>query len=94
MALPSSDSAPETQDKDAKEKDKSRPKPWTEDTKEKFRRQVDLILSAICAALTSGTNDSKPKSEFLDPCQEAAQRSYKCLYRNGGDRTMCGQYFK
>ncbi|PFH56891.1 hypothetical protein XA68_15818 [Ophiocordyceps unilateralis] len=36
----------------------------------------------------------KTKSEFYDPCQEAAQRSYKCLYRNGGDKTMCGEYFQ
>ncbi|KAF4584041.1 geranylgeranyl transferase type I beta subunit [Ophiocordyceps camponoti-floridani] len=50
------------------------PKPWTDETKTKFR--------------------SKPKSEFLDPCQEAAQRSYKCLYRNGGDKSMCNEYFQ
>ncbi|KAG5991746.1 Mitochondrial copper homeostasis protein [Claviceps pusilla] len=37
--------------------------------------------------------ETKSKSEFYDPCQEAAQRSYKCLYRNGGDKTMCGEYF-
>ncbi|GAO19340.1 hypothetical protein UVI_02008700 [Ustilaginoidea virens] len=37
---------------------------------------------------------SKSKSEFYDPCQEAAQRSYKCLYRNGGDKAMCGEYFQ
>ncbi|RCI09083.1 hypothetical protein L249_5125 [Ophiocordyceps polyrhachis-furcata BCC 54312] len=48
----------------------------------------------VCAAKRLRIEISKPKSEFLDPCQEAAQRSYKCLYRNGGDRTMCAQYFK
>lgn len=37
---------------------------------------------------------SKSKSEFYDPCQEAAQRSYKCLYRNNGDKSMCGEYFQ
>lgn len=39
-------------------------------------------------------SSSKSKSEFYDPCQEAAQRSYKCLYRNGGDKTMCAEYFQ
>ena len=38
--------------------------------------------------------NSKSKSEFYDPCQEAAQRSYRCLFRNGGDKTMCGEYFQ
>ncbi|CEJ93742.1 Putative Cytochrome c oxidase-assembly factor COX23, mitochondrial [[Torrubiella] hemipterigena] len=38
--------------------------------------------------------DTKSKSEFYDPCQEAAQRSYKCLFRNNGDKTMCGEYFQ
>ncbi|KID83452.1 mtcp1 [Metarhizium guizhouense ARSEF 977] len=38
--------------------------------------------------------ETKSKSEFYDPCQEAAQRSYKCLYRNGGDKSMCGEYFQ
>ncbi|ETS04613.1 hypothetical protein MKX07_002844 [Trichoderma sp. CBMAI-0711] len=38
--------------------------------------------------------NSKSKSEFYDPCQEAAQRSYKCLYRNNGDKSMCGEYFQ
>lgn len=36
----------------------------------------------------------KSKSEFYDPCQEAAQRSYKCLFRNNGDKSMCGEYFQ
>ncbi|KAH6995889.1 hypothetical protein BKA56DRAFT_666173 [Ilyonectria sp. MPI-CAGE-AT-0026] len=38
--------------------------------------------------------ETKSKSEFFDPCQEAAQRSYKCLFRNGGDKAMCGEYFQ
>ncbi|KAG5979308.1 hypothetical protein E4U55_005312 [Claviceps digitariae] len=38
--------------------------------------------------------ESKSKSKFYDPCQEAAQRSYRCLYRNGGDKSMCGEYFQ
>lgn len=37
---------------------------------------------------------SKSRSEWLDPCQEAASRSIKCLNRNGGDRAMCQEYFQ
>ncbi len=33
-------------------------------------------------------------SEFLDPCQEAAAKSIKCLNRNDGDRSMCQDYFQ
>ncbi|TLS21157.1 uncharacterized protein PpBr36_10593 [Pyricularia pennisetigena] len=36
---------------------------------------------------------NKDLSEFYDPCQEAAARSIQCLNRNGGDRTMCQDYF-
>jgi len=38
--------------------------------------------------------NNKSKSQYYDPCQEAAQRSYKCLYRNNGDKSMCGEYFQ
>ncbi|OLN87397.1 Cytochrome c oxidase-assembly factor cox-23, mitochondrial [Colletotrichum chlorophyti] len=38
--------------------------------------------------------DSKAKSEYFDPCQELAQKSIKCLHRNGGDKAMCGDYFQ
>jgi len=37
---------------------------------------------------------NKPKSAFLDPCQEAASRSIRCLHRNGGERAMCGDFFQ
>lgn len=36
----------------------------------------------------------KSRSEYYDPCQEAASKSIKCLHRNGGDKTMCGDYFQ
>ena len=36
---------------------------------------------------------AKPNSQYLDPCQEAADRSLKCLRRNGGRRDMCMDYF-
>ncbi|PSR84114.1 cysteine alpha-hairpin motif superfamily [Coniella lustricola] len=38
--------------------------------------------------------NTKSRSEWLDPCQEAANRSIKCLNRNGGDRAMCQEYFQ
>ncbi|EQK99900.1 cytochrome c oxidase-assembly factor cox-23, mitochondrial [Ophiocordyceps sinensis CO18] len=38
--------------------------------------------------------EGKSKSKFYDPCQEAAQQSYRCLYRNGGDKAMCGDFFQ
>ncbi|KAL8283067.1 hypothetical protein RB597_010446 [Gaeumannomyces tritici] len=37
---------------------------------------------------------SKSKSEWYDPCQEAASKSIQCLNRNGGDRAMCQDYFQ
>ena len=36
----------------------------------------------------------KRNSEYFDPCQEAADRSLRCLRRNGGDRAMCQDYFE
>ncbi|KAJ4291433.1 hypothetical protein N0V88_006026 [Collariella sp. IMI 366227] len=38
--------------------------------------------------------EGKDRSEYLDPCQEAAARSIRCLHRNGGDRTLCSDYFQ
>ncbi|KAF3942105.1 hypothetical protein ABW19_dt0205003 [Dactylella cylindrospora] len=38
--------------------------------------------------------DSKDSSKFFDPCQDAADRSLKCLRRNMGDRDMCVDYFQ
>ncbi|KAL9614776.1 MAG: hypothetical protein Q9167_000767 [Letrouitia subvulpina] len=40
------------------------------------------------------TFESKGYSKFFDPCQEAADRSIRCLHRNSGDRTMCMDYFQ
>ncbi|CAZ79817.1 unnamed protein product [Tuber melanosporum] len=36
----------------------------------------------------------KSSSQYFDPCQEAANRSIRCLNRNAGDRTMCSDYFQ
>ncbi|TVY28916.1 Cytochrome c oxidase-assembly factor cox-23, mitochondrial, partial [Lachnellula hyalina] len=43
---------------------------------------------------TSEKFEGKSFSKFFDPCQEAADRSLKCLHRNGGDRDMCTDYFQ
>ncbi|KAF1815482.1 hypothetical protein P152DRAFT_455196 [Eremomyces bilateralis CBS 781.70] len=37
--------------------------------------------------------ESKQLSKYMDPCQEAANRSLKCLARNGGEKEMCNDYF-
>jgi cytochrome c oxidase assembly protein subunit 23 len=36
----------------------------------------------------------KRTSQYYDPCQEAANKSIKCMHRNGGDRDMCQDYFQ
>jgi cytochrome c oxidase assembly protein subunit 23 len=36
---------------------------------------------------------SKRHSEYQDPCQDFANRSIRCLHRNGGDRELCQDYF-
>ncbi|KAK7733657.1 Mitochondrial copper homeostasis protein [Cytospora paraplurivora] len=38
--------------------------------------------------------NGKSRSEWFDPCQEAANKSFKCLNRNGGDRALCQDYFQ
>ncbi|KAF9884167.1 Mitochondrial copper homeostasis protein [Aspergillus nanangensis] len=37
---------------------------------------------------------NKNASEYYDPCQDFADRSLKCMKRNGSDREMCGDYFQ
>ncbi|TGZ85434.1 hypothetical protein EX30DRAFT_314482 [Ascodesmis nigricans] len=36
----------------------------------------------------------KARSEYFDPCQEAASRSLRCLARNQQDKEICNDYFK
>ncbi|KAK3900596.1 hypothetical protein C8A05DRAFT_35756 [Staphylotrichum tortipilum] len=38
--------------------------------------------------------NAKDRSEYLDPCQDAAKRSIQCLHRNGGDKAYCHSYFQ
>ncbi|OAL06815.1 cytochrome c oxidase-assembly factor COX23, mitochondrial [Phaeosphaeriaceae sp. SRC1lsM3a] len=37
---------------------------------------------------------TKAYSEYFDPCQEAADKSIRCLKRNGGERAMCTDFFQ
>ncbi|KAL1958768.1 hypothetical protein VTO42DRAFT_3887 [Malbranchea cinnamomea] len=37
---------------------------------------------------------NKPASEYHDPCQDFANRSIRCLRRNGGDKDLCSDYFQ
>ncbi|KAF2435236.1 hypothetical protein EJ08DRAFT_693119 [Tothia fuscella] len=43
---------------------------------------------------TAKTFENKAHSKYFDPCQDAASKSIKCLHRNGGDKTMCQDYFQ
>ncbi|CAL8577009.1 Mitochondrial copper homeostasis protein [Xanthoria parietina] len=36
----------------------------------------------------------KRYSEYYDPCQEAADRSMRCLHRNPGSKDLCSDYFQ
>ncbi|KAH7017084.1 hypothetical protein EDB80DRAFT_677926 [Ilyonectria destructans] len=84
---PKASKAPESaSDATAAAKPEDNSAPWNEDKRRKF--ETIARLTPRCPP------DRKSKSEFFDPCQEAAQRSYKCLFRNGGDKAMCGEYFQ
>ena len=37
---------------------------------------------------------SKRYSEHYDPCQEAANKSIKCIHRNPGQKDLCNDYFQ
>lgn len=38
--------------------------------------------------------NSKRFSEHYDPCQEAANKSIKCIHRNAGNKDLCNDYFQ
>ena len=58
-------------------------------------RCLHSCVSLAWLRLTSPSSAfSKSKSEYFDPCQEAASKSIRCLNRNGGDRAMCTDYFE
>lgn len=60
----------------------------------RFTRFVPTSSSNRWAHHLQDYENSKRYSEYFDPCQEAADRSLKCLRRNGGDRAMCMDYFE
>jgi cytochrome c oxidase assembly protein subunit 23 len=63
----------------------------------KFNRYVIVALTLLPTStkkLTQHPRQSKSYSEYFDPCQEAADRSLRCLRRNGGDKTLCSDYFE
>ncbi|KAJ2982585.1 hypothetical protein NUW58_g6409 [Xylaria curta] len=70
--------------------------PWDKETKRKFQKyvlsapRVRLVWTGLILLPSAY---SKSTSEYFDPCQEAASKSIRCLNRNGGDRTMCTDYF-
>ncbi|KAL5606447.1 hypothetical protein BROUX41_002863 [Berkeleyomyces rouxiae] len=37
---------------------------------------------------------AKDVSKYFDPCQEAADRSIRCLHRNPTDKSLCSDYFQ
>ncbi|KAF2265578.1 hypothetical protein CC78DRAFT_532255 [Lojkania enalia] len=43
---------------------------------------------------TAAKFENKQYSEYFDPCQEAANRSIRCLHRNGGEKEMCSDFFQ
>lgn len=53
-----------------------------------YRKEQTLMTSAF------NNPCSKQYSEFYDPCAEASKKSMKCLHRNGGDRSLCTDYFQ
>ncbi|KAI5463564.1 hypothetical protein BGZ63DRAFT_195380 [Mariannaea sp. PMI_226] len=69
---------------------------WSDDKRRKFERYANTryLSTFLAGSRLTPTRSSKSSSEYYDPCQEAAQRSYRCLFRNGGDKSMCGEYFQ
>lgn len=67
--------------------------PWNKETKEKFKEYEYPTNFFVTRGCADHVPPSKSKSKWLDPCQEAASMSIKCLNRNGGDRAMCQDYF-
>ncbi|KKA28352.1 hypothetical protein TD95_000245 [Thielaviopsis punctulata] len=37
---------------------------------------------------------AKDMSKYFDPCQEAADRSIRCLHRNPTEKSLCSDYFQ
>ena len=61
---------------------------------QKFGQVRQVGDNLLRVKLSSLTPHSKRNSEYFDPCQEAADKSVRCLRRNGGDKAMCQDYFE
>ncbi|KAI1307776.1 hypothetical protein F5Y03DRAFT_393841 [Xylaria venustula] len=68
--------------------------PWDKETKRKFQKYATFSVHTRARLTRLSSPFSKSKSEYFDPCQEAASKSIRCLNRNGGDRAMCTDYFE
>lgn len=58
------------------------------------RHRNDRVANVCCTQQALINWYSKAYSEYFDPCQEAADKSIKCLKRNGGERAMCSDFFQ
>jgi hypothetical protein len=58
------------------------------------RRSIQGVSGSSCLSDFADTVHSKRSSEYFDPCQDFANKSIKCLHRNGGDKEMCSDYFQ
>lgn len=54
---------------------------------------ASLGLSLLVDAYQLARN-RKDFSKHFDPCQEAANKSIKCLHRNPGQKDLCNDYFQ
>lgn len=66
--------------------------PWSEDTAQQFEGSVSMPPLQHLVSLISAY--SKAYSKHFDPCQEAANKSIKCLHRNPTQKDLCNDYFQ
>nr|Q0UWF1.1 RecName: Full=Cytochrome c oxidase-assembly factor COX23, mitochondrial; Flags: Precursor [Parastagonospora nodorum SN15] len=67
----------------------NKPAPKSEDKAEEWSGPAATRFDKYAA-----TQPHKAYSEYFDPCQEAADKSIRCLKRNGGERAMCTDFFQ
>jgi cytochrome c oxidase assembly protein subunit 23 len=76
--------------------------PSDPDRKVSMPASVTPVSSTTSGGDSTGPWDDEAKrtfvnkeiSEYFDPCQEKARASLRCLRRNDGDRSYCGDYFQ
>jgi cytochrome c oxidase assembly protein subunit 23 len=62
--------------------------PWTKEARAQFMKCAPSPLAV------HADGRRKQAGQYFDPCNEAAERTYRCLTRNEGDRDMCRDYFE